>query len=1344
MFDKSNFKDIYSLSPMQQGMLFHSIMDSASGAYFEQSILKIIGQIDISLFEKSFNFIIEKYDVLRTVFLYEKVSQPVQIVLRKRTGSILYNDIADLKEEERKSFIEDFVRKDKTQGFELSKDLPMRIAVIKTGIEEYEIIWSYHHIIMDGWCLGIIMSEFFQAYSLLGKGKEISTTNNYPYSDYIKWLKRQNKEEALVYWKNYLQDYEQQASIPRLHKKANDNTYLHCDTKFELNEAITERLTKLARENQISLNIILQTVWGILLQRYNNTNDVVFGAVVSGRPPEVVGIESMVGLFINTIPVRIQKDEISFIELSKEIQENASKSMTYDYMPLADVQASSMLKNSLFDHIMIFENYPVDKQLSNMESGQELGFSIQDFEMFEHTNYDFNMAIIPGDTIIFKLTHNENIYSKELVEQIGKHFKIVIDQILEKPDINAAKISIVDDEEKHQLLVEFNNTKVEYPKDKTLYQLFEQQVAKTPDNIAAMYEEESITYKELDAKSNQLASILRKKGVKADSIVAISLYRSLEMTIGIMAIQKAGGAYLPIGPEYPEDRIRYMLEDSNANVLLTQSHLKDNYKFENIDVIAIDDKELYKGDPSSLQPINGATNLAYVIYTSGSTGKPKGVMIEHHSVINRTKWMQKRYPIGENDVILQRTPYTFDVSVGELFWWSMTGAKVCFLTPGGDKDPEEIVKAIEKYKVTTMNFVPSMMNIFLEHIEGRDDLDRLSSLRQVFSIGEALTVPQVERFNRILNSKIGTKLINIYGPTETTVEVSYFDCSTGEKFDIIPIGKPIDNISLLVLDKYNNLLPVGVPGELCISGVGVGRGYQNRPELTAEKFLQNPHIPGERMYRSGDLARWLPNGNVEYLGRMDNQVKIRGNRIELGEIENELLKHGEIKEAAVIAKVDNNGNMYLCGYIVSERELTVSELKEHLVKNLPDYMVPSYFITLDKLPLSANGKLDRKALPEPDGNINTGVEYVAPTNETEEILAAIWREVLGIEEIGINDNFFELGGHSLKATSVAAKIHKQLNVEIPLKEIFNIPTIRGLYEYIQGLEENIYSAIEPVEEREYYPISSVQKRMYMHEQINGISTIYNMPMIFKVSGNVDINKLENAFNALVDRHETLRTSFEVVEGEPVQRIHTNIDFKIGLWDAVEEEIEIIVKDFIQPFELNKAPLMRVGVIRLNTEKCVLMLDMHHIISDGSSQTIFINEFLKLYEREILPELKIQYKDYAYWQNDLYQSGKMQRYEEYWLEQFPIAEEIPVLNMPTDFPRPSIYTDLGDTYEFEVDRELVMKLRELAKENTATLFMVFLGIYSVTLSKYATQEDILIGTVTAGRNNVDTQGLIGLF
>ncbi|MGB7603867.1 MAG: condensation domain-containing protein, partial [Lutisporaceae bacterium] len=697
MFDKSNFKDIYSLSPMQQGMLFHTIMDNTSSAYFEQGRLTINGKIDISLFEKSFNFIIEKYDILRTVFLYEKVSQPVQIVLRKRTGNILYKDVSDFKEEERKSYIEDFARKDKMQGFELSKELPMRIVVIKTNEEEHEVIWSYHHIIMDGWCLGTIIGDFFKAYSLLGKGKEISTVDNHPYSDYIKWLKRQNKEEALVYWKDYLQDYEQQASVPILYKKTNESIYLECETQFEINEAITEKLISLARENQISLNVILQTVWGILLQKYNNTKDAVFGVVVSGRPSEVIGIESMVGLFINTIPVRIKENNESFIELSKEIQKNASKSMAYDYMPLADVQANTILKNNLFDHIIVFENYPLDKLVKSIDSNQELGFSLQGFEMFEHTNYDFNLAIMPGETILLKSLYNGSIYNKEQIGQIFHHFNMIINQVVENPEITASSIDIIDNEERSKLLMEFNNTKAEYPKNKTIQQLFEEQAEKTPDKIAVVYKEKQLTYKELNQKSNIIARILRNKGVKADDAVAILIDKSIEMIIGVMAILKAGGAYLPIDIDYPTDRIEYILKDSGSKILLTQADIANTVNFEGHKLI-LDNQEIYNTSAidcnDNLEIINKANSLAYIMYTSGSTGKPKGVMVEHKNVVRLVK-NTNYISFNEEDKILQTGALVFDASTFEIWGALLNGLPLYLFDKSVILDADKLAKAIE-------------------------------------------------------------------------------------------------------------------------------------------------------------------------------------------------------------------------------------------------------------------------------------------------------------------------------------------------------------------------------------------------------------------------------------------------------------------------------------------------------------------------------------------------------------------------------------------------------------------------------------------------------------------------
>ncbi len=1327
MFDKSNFKDIYSLSPMQQGMLFHSIMDNTSGAYFEQSRFSIKGQINISLFERSFNYIIEKYDVVRTVFLYEKVSQPVQIVLRKRTGKILYNDISYLYEEEKKSYIVDFTKKDKMQSFELSKDLPMRIAVIKTGEEKYEVIWSYHHIIMDGWCLGIIMGDFFKAYSLLGKGKEISTANDYPYSDYIKWLKRQNKEEALAYWKNYLQDYEHQASIPKWYKRTNENIYSHCDTQFELNEAITERLIRLAKENQISLNIILQTIWGILLQKYNNTNDVVFGAVVSGRPPEVIGIESMVGLFINTIPVRIKGNDKSFIVLCKEIQENASKSMAYDYMPLADVQANTKQKNNLFDNIMAFENYPMDKQVNNMASSQELGFSIQNYEMLEHTNYDFNLAVIPGETIIFKFTHNENVYSKELVERICSHFKRAINQVIENSDINIASINIVDTEEAAKLLQEFNNTKTEYPIEKTIQQLFEEQVTKTPDNIAVEYENTKLTYKELNTKANDVATILQNKGVEADSIVGIMIDRSLDMIVGIIAILKAGGAYLPIDPEYPKDRIEYMLSDSNTKILLTQSNLTRNVEFEG-ETIIIEDI-LGNTECINARKTNKATDLAYIIYTSGSTGKPKGVMIEHKSVINLAYSQISQFKVDEKDRILQFSTICFDASIEQIFIALLSGAALVLINKDTLLNVETFEEYLIEHEVTHIHTVPT----FLNNISYREEY----KIKRVVAGGDICSVNLAKYWSEHCD------FYNEYGPTETTITSTMLLANNiMETSSSLSIGRPLNNIKVYILDKNNNIQPIGIPGELYIAGDCLARGYLNRQELTAEKFIEDPFEAGTKMYKTGDLARWLPDGNIEFLGRIDSQVKVRGFRIELGEIEARLLSYEGIEEAIVITKEDKDSSNYLCAYVSSTRELTISELRSYLGEELPEYMIPSYIIQLEKLPITVNGKIDRKALPEPDGSIMTGTEYVAPTNETEEKLAMIWKEVLVLEKVGINDNFFELGGHSLKAINVMGKIHKELNVEIPLKQLFKTPTIRGLYEYIGGLEENIYSTIEPIEEKEYYSLSSAQKRMYALQQFEEGSTSYNMPMVIAIEGELDRVKLEEVFKKLIKRHEVFRTSFKLVDGEAVQLVHKEISFKIEYTEADKEKAGEIASEFVKAFDLSKAPLIRVALTKINDKEHILMIDMNHIISDGVSMGILTKEFMMLYDGKELSKLRIQYKDFAVWQNELFKSGEIIKQEEYWLK--ALSDEIPVLNMPSDYKRPSMQSFEGDNLNFELSEELTAKLKQITRETGSTMYMILLSACNILLSKYSGQENIIIGSPIAGRPHADLENIMGMF
>ncbi|MGD2093214.1 MAG: amino acid adenylation domain-containing protein, partial [Candidatus Aminicenantes bacterium] len=842
----------------------------------------------------------------------------------------------------------------------------------------------------------------------------------------------------------------------------------------------------------------------------------------------------------------------------------------------------------------------------------------------------------------------------------------------------------------------------------------------------------------------------------------IMVERSIEMMVGLFAILKSGGAYLPIDPYYPGERKQYMLTDSNAKLVLTQKSFAHNIE-NRYEIIDLEDFHEPEHEPAVCDPWlrSGPANLAYVIYTSGSTGKPKGVMIEHKPLVNRLNWMQKFYPLGEEDVILQKTTIVFDVSVWELFWWSIRGASVCLLAPQEEKSPEAILEAINKSRVTTMHFVPSMLNAFLVYLEGGGDIDRLASLRRVFSSGEALMAHHAERFYKLLlvNEKNDVKLVNLYGPTEATIDVSYFNCAKDEHRDDIPIGKPIDNIRLYIINKEMGLQLVRIAGELCIAGDGLARGYLGKPELTAEKFIDSPFVEGERLYRTGDLVRWLPDGNIEFLGRIDHQVKIRGYRIELEEIENQLLKHDDIKEAVVLANEDESGDKYLCAYIVRisavSDVLSVSELKEYLTGKLPSYMIPPYFIHLKAIPLTPSGKIDRKALPS--HRVKLGLERIGPENEIERSLVEIWSEVLGIEKdtIGIDDNFFELGGHSLKATLVIARLQKKLNVKLTLADLFKKPVIRGLGQIIKKKTKDKYASIEPVEEKEYYELSSAQERLYILHQMDVNSIAYNMPEVIPLGHEPDIKILEETFIKLINRHESLRTSFHMINEEAVQRIHKEVKFKIKYHKVEVEEEEglepaarspqpaaALISSFIRPFDLSRAPILKVGLLKTPDEQHCFLIDMHHIISDGVSQRILVTDFMALYEGEELAPLRIQYKDFSQWQNSEKENGNLEQQKDYWLKEF--AGEIPVLNLPVDYVRPVVQGFSGNSLLFELAVKEREAIKSMAMTHGSTLFMALLSVFYVFLFKLCGQEDLIVGIPTAGRRHADLEKIIGMF
>ncbi|WP_426454525.1 amino acid adenylation domain-containing protein [Paenibacillus sp. S-38] len=1345
-------EQVYGLTPMQKGMLFHDLMDPDSAAYFEQATFDVEGSFHVDVFAQSLDQLVQRHAVLRTNVFSSWEQEPVQIVYRDKRSEFYYEDLRRLPSELRRSYVQKFASEDKSRRFDLASGMLMRVAVLQTDDEAFSVIWSFHHIIMDGWCLSLINKEVFGTYFAILKGLPAQLAPVSPFSRYMEWLERQDFLQARDYWIRYLNGYEGQTLLPgRVLADKPAAGYEAGKRVSSLGKSLSASLNRTARQCQVTIHTVMQTAWGMVLQRYNNSRDVVFGSVVSGRPAEIPGIETMIGLFMNTVPVRVKSEtEDIFSELLKRNQRQAIDSHVYDTHPLYEIQAQTIQKTELIGHLLIFENYPLDREIESSVDREGDGFTIVNAEMTEQTNYDFTLTIMPDEEIVIEFGYNALVYERGNVEQMQGHFIRVLEQIAEQPDMRVDEVTIVTSQEQELLLQDFNSTEVDYPHERTISALFEEQAACRPNRTAVRCADGELTYGELNEHANRLARTLRSSGIQPGDRVGLLTDRSLQMIIGIYAILKAGGAYVPMDPSYPDGRIRYMLEDSGAKLILAQRQWLARVPVEQAGIaIDLHAAESYAADVANLPPLAGPGDPAYVMYTSGSTGKPKGVMIEHRSVVNRLFWMQKRYQLTEADVILQKTAITFDVSVWELFWWAMAGSSVCLLSVGGEKSPERMVETIAQYGVTTVHFVPPMLREFLDYADqqsGSRLAEQLGTLRYVFASGDVLRPQHAAQFQKTLAWINRARLINLYGPTEATVDVSYFECDPDTAYSLIPIGKPIDNTRLYIMKEGTlQLQPLGVPGELCIAGAGVARGYVNRPELTAEKFMEDPFRTGERMYRSGDLARWLPDGNLEYLGRIDRQVKIRGYRIELGEVEWQLLNEENVSEAVVVAGEDDGaGLQHLCAYYVAKTDISASELRSRLAAKVPSYMVPTYLMQIERMPLSANGKIDRKALPAPQGAVRTEAA-VMPRTRTESMLARIWQDILGLNRVGVTDHFFNIGGHSLRATALVTQIQRETGIAVPLRIVFERPTIETLAAWIrheaQG-EAEAATVIPLAEEQPYYPLSSAQKRMYILSQWAGGDIGYNMPSAMLVEGPLNRVRLEEVFRQLIARHESLRTGFEMLNGEPVQKIYDAADFAICTVQANEEEALHRLRHFVRMFDLRKPPLLRVELIELEAERHILQFDMHHIVSDGVSIALVMEELNKLYTGERLPPLGFQYKDYAVWQAQQEESKFYRQQEAYWLN--VLSGELPVLELPTDYPRPEVRCFEGKRVAFEFDSALTVQVKELAEENGSTLFMVLLAAYTALLAHYSGQEDIIVGTPVAGRQISGLETIVGMF
>ncbi|MBA9011749.1 non-ribosomal peptide synthetase [Clostridium saccharobutylicum] len=912
-------------------------------------------------------------------------------------------------------------------------------------------------------------------------------------------------------------------------------------------------------------------------------------------------------------------------------------------------------------------------------------------------------------------------------------------QIIKNSNIKIAEIQIISEEEKNLILNEFNNTKRKYAENKTIKELFEEIAGNSQNKIAIVSNGQYLTYEELNERANQLGNLLIKKGVNKEDIIPILCDRSIDTIIGMLAIIKSGAAYLPIDEEYPEARIEYMLKDSNSKMLLVKKHQIEKVNLEkiNIQLIDLNSKEIFSESKENIHNINSVKDLVYVIYTSGSTGNPKGVCLENRNLVklvNNPDYIE----IKDNDKILQSGSLSFDASVFQIWIALLNGAALHL------EDKALIINdtALETYiahnKITIMLMPTPLFNQYSE-----SNVAIFKGLKYLVVGGDVISSKQISKITQVYKN---LKILNAYGPTENAVISTVYEVKDNwDENMAVPIGMPISNSTAYIMDKNMNLLPIGVPGELCVGGDGIARGYLNREELTKEKFIENPYVKGERIYRTGDLAKWLPDGNIQFIGRIDYQVKINGFRIELQEIEAQLLKYSKIKEAVVVDKKDEGGNKYLCAYVVSKEKVCSKEIKDFLKKEIPNYMIPSHIMQLKSMPVNSNGKVERRALPIPDLS-QSDVEFIKPRNEVELKLNNIWRQIFTMKEISIKDNFFDIGGNSLTAVNLVSRIYKEFKRRIVVTDVFNKPTIEELAEYlnVMSVEETFnFNEIEKVEEKEYYEASAVQKRIYAINQTNLNSTNYNIPIAYLIKGDFDNGRLDKAIYELINRHESLRTSFHVFDENIYQKVHKKVDFKVEhiKINSNFNDDKIKIENFIKPFDLGKAPLIHVNLIKFN-DVAILLIDIHHIVSDGVSMSIITKELSSLYNGENLCMPKVQYKDFSNWQNNLYKNGLLDVQEKYWLNMF--KGEIPKLNMPLDYKKISNESSKGDLLTFEIDGALTLKINKVIASFGVTKFMFYMAAYNVLLYKYTGQDDLIIGTPAAGRTSEELKDTVGMF
>ncbi|MCM3906014.1 MAG: amino acid adenylation domain-containing protein [Pyrinomonadaceae bacterium] len=1365
------------LSFAQQRLWLLDQLQPGTSLYNVPLPIRMKGSLDQRALAESLSEIIRRHESLRTVFP-AVAGQPAQVILPPPPSSGAELSIIDLLAADELS--DDFrsataigeerlqrlIEQESQRPFDLATGPLVRTLLVRVAEDEHLLLLTMHHIVTDGWSLRVLMGELGELYKTFSKDHHESPLAELPiqYTDYAiwqrQWLQGGALQEQMLYWQEQLQGAPALLELPTDHPRPPVQSFRGGFHTFTLPARLARQLRALGQQEGASLFMTLLAAFKVLLWRYSGQEQIVVGMPIANR--KRVEVESLIGFFVNTLALSSKvSGELGFRELLRQVKETALGAYAHQDAPFEKLVEVLQPDRSLSYH-------PIFQVFFTFDTGSSSTLELPDLTLLPldvgNGASKFDLALSLKETngaLRGSLEYSKDLFEQATIERMVRHLEILLESIVSEPERQLSTLGMLSGSEINQVLMDWNSTQSSYPDELCVHELFETQVVETPDAVAVIFQDQALTYAELNTRANQLAHRLQELGVGPDSLVGICVKPSLKMVVGVLGILKAGGAYVPLDAGYPVERLGFMMEDAGMSVLITESDLVTGLPVHRGQTLCLDTEWDLVSEESSANPESAVRgeNLAYVIYTSGSTGRPKGVMIQHRGVVNYLSWAIQTYSPTAGHGAPLHSSLSFDLSVTSMFIPLLTGR--CLRLLSHDHNVEALSSALKTTPdYTLVKLTPAHLQLLDEQMSAAE---KKGASRALVVGGENLTWEMIRRWR---DGAPETRIYNEYGPTETVVGSSIYEVGEEEapRSGSVPIGRPIANTQLYILSKELEPVAAGVSGELYIGGAGLARGYLGRPELTAERFVPHPFSVsgGERMYRTGDLARYGADGRIEYLGRIDHQVKLRGYRIELGEIEAALSSHGSVREAAVILREDMPGDKRLVAYLVTDHlGPSVVELREYLKERLPEYMVPAAFVPLEELPLTPNGKLDRAALPAPESKGGEVDARQAARTPIEEVVAGIWSQVLGRERVRAEENFFELGGHSLLATQVMSRLRQSLQIDLPLRTLFECPTVRAL---AASIETTMRAAdrstqappIRSVSRDQLLPLSFSQQRLWFIDQLEPNQSHFNSPVAMRLNGSLSVKALADALAEIIRRHEILRTTFTSVGGQPCQIIAPAtgvnlpvIDLDLLAPDKREVEAQRWVDEEAQrPFDLGCGPLLRMTLLRMAEHDHILILTKHHIITDGWSINVFVDELAQLYiafangEPSPLPELAIQYADHAIWQREWLQGEVLEQQLSYWRRH--LAGAPAVLNLPLDRPRPAVQSLRGATHQRTISPELTRALRQLSQQEGCTLFMTLLALLKTLLFYYSAQEQIVVGTDVANRNQMESERLCGLF